>query len=757
VAIAVVEGGRQQVVFLFDKSSQKLQQLSSQTITTASSSSSSLQVEQTTTLWGETVLTTNSLVYVSEKYPDTPAVTQAVDAYFQSEVSSHTESVQVVQLNQQTTFKLVVQVDSRKQEVTVVKQEDKFIVQNVQALPEKPATALNNVTLPQQTVEKDSEVAQQITQVIKTSSSLQLATAQVVSITASESLLSTKYTVETRETTGKTTVLEFLQEPGQQVTLISINAPQTSSSEAVQESITTKTVNVITSQTVTTTTDLTVLESAEHQLYVAEVVKALPQLEQAVPILIQTTSYGKFEEKTVILRDEKTTVQVTTVKNTETQEVKVIDHKPLTIDHSLPILKPIISINVIPAPLIAATATQLTQITTITSEVKTLTKKEVSFESITVEDLGNVRKFIAVQVTPSGKQQYVYLEDKATQTLTLLDSYSVSKKVEALVYEQSINQFGEKTVTTSSVTEATTAIPHLTQAITFITTKYPSTTPQTIAYIHAVEYPSFYESRVTVQSESDTKVTIVVKVDKASKEVTEVATYSPVDVHIQKPAITTSPNAVLLPSSSPVVANVVHFIESSKDVAVSEVKTVVSASSSVTVFGTEVITLEAIASDSSRVEVVVNYNPSTKEIKLNDYQLLQTAETKQEAVTEFRVDALTGTKTTITNDTTVITSSEITTALVKELHQSKSVLATAHILSTTTVEYPDKVKVVTIFQAEDAQTVESGESGESGEITATPTTQVTSIYDKLTSSVRIIDTTTSTTTSSTSTASTASV
>lgn len=95
--------------------------------------------------------------------------------------------------------------------------------------------------------------------------------------------------------------------------------------------------------------------------------------------------------------------------------------------------------------------------------------------------------------------------------------------------------------------------------------------------------------------------------------------------------------------------------------------------------------------------MVVNYNPSTKEIKLNDYHILQAAQVKQDSVTEFRVDALTGTKTTITNDTTVIKSSEITTALVKELQQTKSVLATAEIISTTTVEYPDKVKVVTVF------------------------------------------------------------
>lgn len=138
------------MVFLYDKAAQELKQISSQIITT---STTALQVQQTTTSWGQTVLTTNSLEYATEKYPDTPSVTQAVDTYFQTEVSPHTESVQVVELNKETTYKLVVSVDARKQEVTIIKQDDKFVVQNVISLPEQPAapaTPLNNATLQHQ-------------------------------------------------------------------------------------------------------------------------------------------------------------------------------------------------------------------------------------------------------------------------------------------------------------------------------------------------------------------------------------------------------------------------------------------------------------------------------------------------------------------------------------------------------------------------------------------------------------------------------
>ncbi len=121
----------------------------------------------------------------------------------------------------------MVEVDSRKQEVTVIKEGNKFVVQEVQTLPQpQQSLPVNNVTLSNHLVQSDSEVAHNITSIIKSTTTL--ATAQVVSITASDSLLSTKYTVETRESTGKTTIVEFLQQPGEQVTLVSINLPLTS-------------------------------------------------------------------------------------------------------------------------------------------------------------------------------------------------------------------------------------------------------------------------------------------------------------------------------------------------------------------------------------------------------------------------------------------------------------------------------------------------------------------------------------------------
>jgi hypothetical protein len=94
-------------------------------------------------------------------------------------------------------------------------------------------------------------------------------------------------------------------------------------------------------------------------------------------------------------------------------------------------------------------------------------------------------------------------------------------------------------------------------------------------------------------------------------------------------------------------------------------------------------------------------------------------------VTNFKVDTVTGTKITTTNDTTVISSSEITTSLLKEMKISYPKVAEEVILSSTTVEYPDKVKVITVFE----------DSASSLNVTS-----VTSIYDKSTASVTIIET-----------------
>lgn len=98
--------------------------------------------------------------------------------------------------------------------------------------------------------------------------------------------------------------------------------------------------------------------------------------------------------------------------NKTSSTISIVDTKKITPNPSVTIVEPITYISVIPAPLITATATQITQISDIVSQIKTSTKKEVTLESITIEDFGNINKYIATLPTPTNKQQFVYHYNK---------------------------------------------------------------------------------------------------------------------------------------------------------------------------------------------------------------------------------------------------------------------------------------------------------------------------------------------------------
>lgn len=76
-----------------------------------------------------------------------------------------------------------------------------------------------------------------------------------------------------------------------------------------------------------------------------------------------------------------------------------------------------------------------------------------------------------------------------------------------------------------------------------------------------------------------------------------------------------------------------------------------------TSFGSQTITLEALAADDTKIRVVSNYNPSSDLATITNYEVLQAPSAPSDTVTQFKVDTLTGAKSTTTNDKTVLASS----------------------------------------------------------------------------------------------------
>lgn len=175
---------------------------------------------------------------------------------------------------------------------------------------------------------------------------------------------------------------------------------------------------------------------------------------------------------------------------------------------------------------------------------------------------------------PNNRQELVYLSSPDDQPLTLIANFTIPAKVEALIYEESTNKYGEKTIQSNNVTEVTTSIPQVSDGLGYISSKYPSITPEKIDFIKAVEYPNFLQTTITADSGSSDSLTIVLNIDKHTRAVTEVTTYSESDVPAVSAPSKDEESSVPMVPTDPVINKVVKFIEASKDVPVNDVQTV---------------------------------------------------------------------------------------------------------------------------------------------------------------------------------------
>jgi hypothetical protein len=231
-----------------------------------------------------------------------------------------------------------VEVNNVSQEIAVTKVNGAYIVNNVQSIYPTPSAPTTTAAPTQNgtvvTINPESEEGTEIAKLIESSSDSSLSSSSIISITSSDSLLSTIYTVQVQDSTSQISILEFLAQSGENLTLISTNQVQSSlTTQPVQESITTKTVSAAIGQTVTTTNDISVIQNEENQIFIAELAKTVQALQQTIPVVIQTTAYGNFVEKTIVVKDGNSTLQVTSLFNKTSNKITVIDSKNLTVDN----------------------------------------------------------------------------------------------------------------------------------------------------------------------------------------------------------------------------------------------------------------------------------------------------------------------------------------------------------------------------------------------------------------------------------------
>lgn len=121
-------------------------------------------------------------------------------------------------------------------------------------------------------------------------------------------------------------------------------------------------------QETTTTSQTTIKETKEIQTVVQNIYIEKPQLAILKPVSVKNVQYGDLEESTVVLAGEKKpTIQVTSVVNVKTQEVRIISEKVLPIIYTPAVeIKPIVSIRYIPIPLIQTLQKRINELLDIT-------------------------------------------------------------------------------------------------------------------------------------------------------------------------------------------------------------------------------------------------------------------------------------------------------------------------------------------------------------------------------------------------------
>ena len=180
--------------------------------------------------------------------------------------------------------------------------------------------------------------------------------------------------------------------------------------------------------------------------------------------------------------------------------------------------------------------------------------------------------------------------------------------------------------------------------------------------ITTTEYPSSYRLTYISQVEASNQVSVVVSIDKATREVQLISTYTQNDI-VQTTQVTQSQTTQLhvevVATTSQMVINIVKFIESTPSLSVSSIKTIINAQKTTTLYGIEVVTVEAITVKNVKVKFEVNYNAVTQVTTLNDFTVLEQLTVAINTVTKFTVDLVTGAKVSTTNNSAAIESSSI--------------------------------------------------------------------------------------------------
>jgi hypothetical protein len=165
----------------------------------------------------------------------------------------------------------------------------------------------------------------------------------------------------------------------------------------------------------------------------------------------------------VFAGENKPTIQVVTITDSSSK-ITVVGSKiiPVVFEPSVTI-KPVAPIRFIPIKIIDLIKQKITELQAIIDSIKVA---QTDFDSVSVEDWGNTKKYTVVVQVPSGKEQNVFVFDKSTNKV---EKVTTTQVVEKKVFSQTVvNKYGETVNTSNQPEQIAVLLPQYPQVVTQI-------------------------------------------------------------------------------------------------------------------------------------------------------------------------------------------------------------------------------------------------------------------------------------------------
>ena len=205
--IAESTESKTQVVYVYDKKTMEVKEIDRVIVPWEITPVTTVT---TVDVYGQTVVKTNDISGIALTYPSVSVLFAQIETNYGVAISKAVKSIEIKEQTEFAEYKLITEVNGKLAEVIAIKKDNEITVlgldlvtstQTQQSISQTSITTAESSAV--QVISIKSQVATLLTNTIETSTFESLKKAEIVSITAADSYISTVYTVTTKDSKNK--------------------------------------------------------------------------------------------------------------------------------------------------------------------------------------------------------------------------------------------------------------------------------------------------------------------------------------------------------------------------------------------------------------------------------------------------------------------------------------------------------------------------------------------------------------------------